>query len=108
MSDMNPDPLDVLLRDAFARDLERTEVRSVTDRVMARIRRRQQRRLGILAAAVVLGAMAASAFAARLVEQLLSVLATSLSSGWQDSALAFAVVALIAGMWLVILEEEAR
>ncbi len=107
MTEPHRDPVDTLLREAFAADRARTPAPQTTARVMAVIRRRQLRRRLVLGAGGAGGLALALMSARPALDALMATFAGPLSSAWNDSALALGALAVVVGVWLLILEEEA-
>ncbi len=107
MTDPGSDPVDVLLRDAFAADLASVDVPAVTARVMARIRSHDRWRRLLLGTGMVIGLGVAAVASTPTLETLIAALQAPLRNGLQDSALTLGALAILAGVWMLILEEEA-
>jgi hypothetical protein len=102
------DPLDDLLRSAFAADRARTSPVEIAGRVMARIRWLQRLRVLTLTAALLVGlaALAVSVEPALtalggIIDQRIATVAE-----WQSSTLALMLLAVVGAGWLMVMDWE--
>lgn len=100
------DPVDALLRNAFAADLERTETPPVVARAMARIRRQQRIRLLTVASALLVGLLLLAASVQPALAVLTEALRQYLPQDLHDNLPMLAVLAALGATWLLVLDGE--
>ena len=100
------DPLDDLLRDAFAADRAWTPPVHVADGVMVRIRRRQRARTLILAAATAVGLVALGASIEPALGGLLDLVNAYRPAQWLDDTLALTVLVVAGTASLMLMDWE--
>ncbi|MEQ8860690.1 MAG: hypothetical protein RIC56_18765 [Pseudomonadales bacterium] len=107
MTEPDRDPLDILLREAFAADQARSPAPDVAERVIARIRRRQFWRRLVLGAGAGVGVIVGLNSARPAVTALITAIGAQAPGTWNDGALVVGALALGIGAWWLVLEEEA-
>lgn len=100
------DPLDDMLREAFAADLARTPPVQVTARVMARIRRHQRVRLLTLAGTLLTGLLVLAVSVEPALAVLAELVNDNLPGAWRHDGLPLAMLALLGGASLMLLDGE--
>jgi hypothetical protein len=104
------DPIDNLLRGAFAADRDRTPTVAVAEQVMARIRARQRIREITLVSTTLAGLATLLLFLQPgldyLTGYLTETLLDHLPTDFQANILALTLIAAVGAAWLMVLDEE--